>query len=115
MEYIICRTSDHGWFLDENDKPKQPIEEAYLKTITETYQIADKSILPNDWYKKEFNHREEDNFCRRDEYNEVWMVNINSLDDLTKLCNKYNTEIIIGKYSFNPEYMQLEIYDDWRE
>lgn len=43
-----------------------------------------------------------------------WFVEINTLDELLHFQQKYG-DIILTKDYYNPEVLELEIYDDYRE
>lgn len=45
---------------------------------------------------------------------EIYRINVNSLEQLIKLVEKYG-DIIIGPHYMNKNEMNIEIYDDYRE
>ena len=114
MKFTISRTS--LW-----DNEKQPIDEAY----EDEYIRIDERTVDNpqklnfyadreDWYNYGFNHRVENNHIKRDFKEKAWYINVDNLEDLLNLNEKYG-EIIISKNWNNPNVSSLEIYDDYRE
>ena len=45
---------------------------------------------------------------------DVWVVEINSFDELINFCDKYG-DIVIGKCMWNNAYKEILIYDDYIE
>lgn len=114
MEFIITRTSDRGWGIEEHSLP--PVKGAYPKEIVETFSVKynGKEIEP--WFLQDgYNHRIEGCWCRRDKKVMVWAIEVNSLEDLVKLRDKCKNDLILGRHDDASEYPELEIYDDWRE
>lgn len=85
MKFIITRTSDHG--LDE-----KPCEK------------AEREIIQNDksWGKYKGIDRN------------VWVVEINTLEDLLKFYVD-NGRFIIDKNHINKKFYEIEIYDEYRD
>lgn len=91
MEYIITRASivnrcntDGNYYLFFTEK-ERPCEEAYLKEITDI----------------------EGNKCSR------YFINLNdSISELDKLGEKYNSDILVTKNADFPNYIALMIYDE---
>jgi len=109
---MIDRTSGY------DDKP---CEEAYLDKYiyTDERQINDPSKFyykenKENWYKEGKNHRVEDGHIKRDFENEAYFININSLEELNELSNKYG-ELVISSSFGNKNIPSIEIYDDYRE
>jgi hypothetical protein len=73
------------------DSPEKPCDEAILK---ETPEMTD------EWQVKP---------------REVWVVNMESLDELITFRDKYGELILDHDPSFPQIPDSLEIYDDWRE
>lgn len=115
MEFTISRTS--VWNLESLVCP-----EAYQKEIffVDERTVDDPSKLRmkddrEDWYKIGANHRVENGHIKRDKGPiKVWFIRVDSLQELLKIYNKYGNLIIQQNYH-NPEYMHIEIYDDYRE
>ena len=85
MEFKISRTS--MW----NDK--KPCDNAYRKKIIRVDERGFKSF---------------------EDHDEIWVIEINTLEDLLDLKEKYGEIIVCTAYE-NPNINELEIYDDWRE
>lgn len=69
------------------------------------------------WLAEGSNHRidERGNITRNNGLVNVWTIEINSLDELIRFCEKYDNIIIKKHHRNNPDYKEIEIYDDWRE
>ena len=121
MEFKISRTS--LW------KDKKPCDNAYRKKIIRVDERGFKSFeehdekLPRDkkWLEVGFNHkilpaneRVDHEHIYREFNDEVWAIEINTLEDLLDLKEKYG-EIIVKTAYENDSINELEIYDDWRE
>jgi len=113
MKYIIERTS--------KSSKKLPCEEAYIDTYIRIDErtIDDPKKLNgmfdrNNWYKLGKNHRVEDGHIKRDFKIKAYFIDINSLEELNKLSNKYG-ELIISSSFDNENIPSIEIYDTYRE
>lgn len=112
MIFKVERTSD--FFSEE-----KPIEECYLgKCIeTEVRTVATfeefKELTGSDFKSVGVNHRKfSDKTIARDFEKECYLVDINTLEELMDIKNKYG-DIIVWDYKYN--YPVLEIYDTYRE
>lgn len=81
------------------------------------FVISRTSNLWNDG--KPCNEAIEETFSCKDKHGEVykrkrWVIQINSLDELLKLKEKCNHDLVICKNIFDDSY-EIEIYDDFRE
>jgi hypothetical protein len=91
----------------------QPCKEAYQIDgfVTDERTVKDPSKLQCDdkdtWYTKGLNHRVIKGHIFRDFPAKLWVVDIDSLEDLNKFSHKY------GSLIFDEE--NIEIYDDYRE
>ena len=116
MEFIVTRSSD---FLSK----KQPIEGAYQKEITriDVRNISDPSGFKNqrlidEWYNAGTNHRVINGKIARDMGTEkVWVVNINTLEELMNFKEKCGEDIIITTSYIDYATPEIEIYDSYRE
>ena len=113
MKFVVERTS----MAFNNDK--QPIKESYKgKCIqSECYMVATFDEYDSEKYgnfKDEgFNHREmPDGTIMRDFEVDRFLIDVDSLEEIMELVDKYG-DIIIRKYEYN--YPILEIYDYYRE
>jgi len=117
MEYIVERASE--W----NEEIK-PCEECRQTTITciderttdDPSKIPAYKSNPNIWYEQQgyFNHRVENGHIKRDYLKKVWVVEINSLEQLHEFVNKYGA-IVFGDYYANKNLKRILIYDDYIE
>ncbi len=112
MIFKVERTSDIF-------SKKKPIEECYSgKCIeTEVRTVATfgefKKMAGSDFKSEGFNHRKlPDKTIARDFEKECYLVDINTLEELMDIKNKYG-DIVIWDYKYN--YPVLEIYDTYRE
>ena len=110
MKFEITRTSG-----DEN-KPCEEAREEFVehwqtRTCTEEYF----NQKYGKWREKGKNHKidKDGNITRQVEDQIAWTIEINSLDELISLYEKYG-DIIITK-SFCNENKLIEIYDSYRE
>ena len=118
MKFIVKRTS----LWDD----RQPIKEAkkvlipfwHTRTCSEEYFNKNFSKSEGLWRSKGKNHKElgKNEITRQEEDRYAWMVEVNSLEELLKITEKYG-EIIISNYNNGDEnkLFELEIYDDYRE
>lgn len=121
MEFRISRTSKG------NDE--KPCEEAYKKEYIREDERGFatpkefKERFHEDWFSEGFNHRiitntkgnyVNDTHIIRDFKDEDWFIEINTLEDLLKLEEKYG-ELIITTFYSKENYKEIEIYDDYRE
>jgi len=115
MKFIIDRTSYY------DGKPckgafKSKVEYWHERTCSEEYfdkHFSDKEGL---WRSKGKNHTviNKNWITRKEEDNEVWCINIDSLKELLKFMEKYG-DIVIMPYSYNNKDIKIEIYDGYRE
>lgn len=120
MEFKISRTSIWG-----EDKP---CKEAYEKKIIRIDERDFKSFEEHDnrfpnrkWESEGFNHKilQPNNkydtpHIYREFNDEIWAIEINTLEELINFHNKYG-ELVIKQSYENPNISEIEIYDDWRE
>lgn len=112
MKYMITRTSMFEGI---------PCEEAYLDTYIRIDErtVSDPKNLnfkldKEEWYKTGENHRVENGHIKRDFKNEAYFIDINSLEELNKLHEKYGDLVISNSWN-NTSIPSIEIYDDYRE
>jgi hypothetical protein len=118
MIYIIKRASDH--FI----KKESPCEEAVLRpfenwqerSCTEEYFNEHYSQRLGLWRSKGINHTTtlDGNIIRQIEDKLLYIIDINTLEDLHKLIDKYGTLIIDNGDSIN-KTPTITIYDDYME
>ena len=46
---------------------------------------------------------------------DVWLIEINTLEELMEFCNKYGSLIVETDFYFGDGNNTIEIYDDYRE
>lgn len=117
MKFIIRRASIWG---DES-----PCEESKRDTIIRVDKRTFRSPEEFDeicgekegkWFSVGTNHRIDENGCivRDCGTIDVFSMEINSLEELMKFCEKYG-DVIIGNYYFNDDYKEILIYDTYIE
>jgi hypothetical protein len=107
MEYEVTRTSClFGKPCTEAFSKRLP-QYVQIKNIYSYNEIADRYNTPR-WEDEGTEHSYSDGYYkRREQDEEVWFVEINSLEELKAFVSKYERVIITG--------LTLEIYDDYRE
>lgn len=118
MKFRITRTS--LW------STQKPCEEAVKEKFTrveirgfKSFEEFDKKFgeIEGDWLSIGVNHCINDEGYIQREFPddaEGWFIEINTLEDLLKLQEKYG-DIILSRDWDNPSILKLEIYDDYRE
>lgn len=113
MRFMVRRTS--CW--DYEIRPCRGAKKAEYVSIDER-TVNDPKKLPypeNElWATKGDNHRVEKGRIKRDFLNEAWFIDIQNLEELIKFFNKHGRMIIDVLYD-NPDILELEIYDGYRE
>lgn len=119
MKFIITRTSEWG-----NSSPcVEAKREQAVKTETRTFRSPEefdkkRAAIEGTWLSVGTNHCIGRNgyICRDIGIENVWTIDINSIEELANLSQKYG-EIIISDCRLTSEdkYPTLEIYDDYRE
>ena len=90
------------------------VETRTLKTPEEFDAKFSKS--EGKWLEVGTNHRiDEEGFITRDIEEDVYGIEINSLEELMDFFNKVNEEIVLRKSWIDNRTPCLEIYDDYRE
>ena len=118
MEFIVRRASE--W-----DDEKSPCEEARRDSIvcveTRTIHTPEEFDVrfanrEGKWLSVGANHRVDKNgwITRDNGMIDVWFVEINTLDELMKFCEKYG-DIVITNSIRNETYKKILIYDDYIE
>lgn len=115
MKFIIKRASE--W-----DDAVKPCEEAKLEKIVFTEVVESLERNTNDggktWYTdiNYFNHRKtENNEFARDFYENMFTIEINTLEELMAFKAKYGDIILEEPWQGECEYQQIKIYDDYIE
>lgn len=116
MKFKVRRTSE--WDVDV-----QPCKEAHqetfvsidLRTVKSPNEIPRSKNKPEDWwYLSGRNHRLIGGKIARDFDAIGWFIEINTLEELLKFREKYG-DLVLTKHYLNPEIVEVEIYDDYRE
>lgn len=110
MKYIISRASE--W-----DDDVQPCEEAVSETLVATVEYGSEEAPGYKQAKKDpnrFNFREEDGIFKCDFYKNFWTIEINTLEELMKLYDKYG-DLIIKNSIWCENIPEIKIYDDYVE
>ena len=109
---MVSRTSNWG--------DDQPCNEAFKEKYTRIDQRTFKTPAEHDarlripWESEGANHRINKAGIARDFEDEGWFVNIESLDELIKLQEKYGRLVLCNSWQ-NPDILEIEIYDTYRE
>ncbi len=118
MEFIINkRTTPWG------KKPcKETVKKQFMYIDRRTVETLKEAKLPKykHWSDQFFasgsNFREENGMIARDtELADVWVITLNTLDELMKFNHKYGDLILGFKDCYHGIENTLEIYDDYRE
>lgn len=114
MKFIVERTSTWG-----NGKPCALVKKETLlcideRVVNDPLKITSMGTSDGWWYNKGKNHRVEHGHIKRDFDWDVWTIELNTLEELLQFRKDYG-RIVIEPHPFNPGYLRLEIYDDWRE
>jgi hypothetical protein len=111
MKFHIRRTS--MW-----NKTK-PCKEAYQIDgfRVDERTVKDPSKIPDGekWYKEGVNHRLVKGHICRDFPTKLWVMEINSLEELMKFSKKYGELVIRDDDWAAKDMPMIEIYDDYRE
>jgi len=112
MKFTVHRTSEYREDI-------QPCKEAYQvdSVRVDERTVNDPAKLPDgkEWYTKGTNHRVSKGHIFRDFPTRVWVVDIDTLEELVKFTRKYG-ELVLGDNSWRcRKFLSLEIYDDYRE
>jgi len=122
MKFISSRTSG-----DEDDLSQKPCEEAIQEEVTglerrfvPTIKCARRRKWFKEWYDSGLNHREEKAYgernivCDQREKTTVWVIELNSLVELSAFHEKYGA-IILLRSAYKEIPLEIEIYDGYRE
>ena len=118
MEFMVSRTS-----IPFNKKDRKPCPEAVRKSYIEVDErtVDDPAKVPIHhgertwWYAEGQNHRVEDGHIKRDLRREGWFVEIPTLDALVDFICKYGQVVIYPVPDVPDHWLEIEIYDAWRE
>lgn len=117
MKFVVTRTSNYS--MGENP----PVKGAYLDKImnVDIRCIGDPSHFctqrdRDTWYTQGTNHRLINGEIARDlGLEDVWVVDISSIEDLMKIREECGNDIVIGTSCVDYATPEIEIYDDYRE
>jgi hypothetical protein len=115
MQFLISRTSLH-------DDSKKPCKESCEITIPYYDRRFFKSFEEHDtklkvkWLDKGTEHKvlPHGGISRRMGDKNAWAIEIESLDDIVRLYNKYG-DLVITTRIFSEDQPEIEIYDTYRE
>lgn len=118
MKFKVSRTS----IWDDRKPCEEAVKETYTRVEVRTlgsFEEFDKKFgkIEGNWLSKGINHCiNQQGYIQREFPNDAvgWFVEINTLDELLHFQQKYG-DIILTKDYNNPEVLELEIYDDYRE
>lgn len=120
MKFIITCTSDWG---DDNSPCEEAKRSQVVRVETRTLctpEEFDKKFAAREgaWLSVGANHRigKDGYICRDREMMDVWIIEVNSIEELIELSKKYGKIIVDNHYlNSNDEYPTIEIYDSYRE
>jgi len=115
MKFIISRTSEWGDDSPHNNAKKEFVEHWRTRTCSEDEFNKIFSSREGLWRNKGKDHTvtEKGYIKRRESDVEVWIIEINTLEELIKLSSE--NQIIVGPISEMHNLPTIEIYDDYRE
>ena len=120
---MIRRTSDYACFGGRPCEEASLVKGKVFYVDQRTFKSVDEfnSRIPDyDWLGRGCNHRVNDIGIARDleSYEKIYTIEISSLGQLLKLCEKYGNLIVSRKTGYktgSKELPGIEIYDDYRE
>ena len=121
MEFLVERTS--VWAAIDFKKPcKEAIAKEFVYIDRRTAKTLIEAKLPkhkhwaDEFFSRGTNHREERGMIARDlESQKKWVINIDTLEDLIKLVNKYGDIIVVQVDDYKGIELCIEIYDGYRK
>ena len=115
MKFIISRASEWGDDSPHNNAKKEFVEHWHIRTCSEESFDEKLSFREGLWRSKGKDHTvtEKGYIKRRESDVEVWIIEINTLEELIKLSSE--CRIIVGPISETHNLPTIEIYDDYRE
>lgn len=118
MIFVISRTS----YWDKKpckEAIKIPVEHWHTRTCKSFKEFDERfGEQEGNWLSKGKNHKIiNGNIMRQEDYQDEWCIEINSLDELLSLHEKYGNLIISSSYNSSPtgQPLSIEIYDGYRE
>lgn len=117
MKFVVRRASVWG----ETKPCDEAVQEKIMRVDTRFFRSPDeydnkRYVNTPKWLEEGMNHRiTKKGFIQRDlGYKTVWIINLDSLDDLIAFQEKYCDVIIRDSY-INPDYKEILIYDGYIE
>lgn len=114
MKFQLTKTSSYEGKPHRKAK-KEKIVRIDERTTDDPSKIPSGGHTSDWWYKDGRNHRVENGRIKRDFDAEIWVIEINSLEDLIAFGNKCGTPLVVGTSYLNASMPSIEIYDDYRE
>lgn len=118
MKFTVRRASnwnDKNILVDE--AKRDSIVRVETRTLHSPEEFDEKfSNREGKWLSVGENHRLDENgwITRDNGMIDVWSIEINSLDELIKFCDKYG-KVVINNCMWNKAYKEILIYDDYIE
>lgn len=117
MKFIISRASQWRDDAPCEEAKRDSIIRVETRTLCTPEEFDAKfAHKEGKWLSVGTNHRvDEKGWITRDNgMMDVWVIEINTLDELIEFCDKYD-DIIINSYFRNKAYKRILIYDDYIE
>jgi hypothetical protein len=115
MKFQISRTSVwNGKPCD--DAKKETLTRLDWRTFKSLDEVRKAAYAGVYWLEEGSNHREENGMVVRELEQEVWTIEINSLEELLNLSDSYGPLVFESATNeYKPSLGRIEIYDDYRE
>lgn len=117
MKFIIERTStlDRKPCREAKSEKFMYIDHRTVKTLAEA-RLPKHKHWADKFFASGTNHREEGGMIARDtKMRPRWVIEVNTLEDLLRLTDKYGNIIIGSEDDYKGIEWYMEIYDDYRE
>jgi len=116
MQFIVTRTSD--WLGKPCDEAKRATATYLDYRRAKSLEEAQTKSWFKEWYDSTTNHRVDPEYGvvvgEAKEKDDVWVIEINSLDELLQFIRKYG-QVVISECPYKEYPYEIEIYDTWRE
>ena len=116
MKFIVKRASQWGDAKPCDEVNNEAIIYVDTRCLFSPEEYNERHIGERKWLEAGSNHRyNSKGYIQRDRGTvDVWIIEINTLDELINFINKYGP-IVIRDYNGNENYKEILIYDDYIE